>query len=126
MPNIEFLGDDIWKRISGLAKDSTRRHVAVAYVASQGMKMLRLARGDVLIVDMSQPRVKCGATDQTLIEEYMDKGVAVYSSSHLHAKVFVFDNLAVVGSTNVSKYSEKDLTEAAILTAEPGCSRCGS
>jgi len=69
--------------------------------------MLRLAKGDILIVDMSEPRVKNGTTDPTLIEQYINKGVAAYSSSNLHAKVFVFDDVAVVGSTNVSKYSDE-------------------
>jgi hypothetical protein len=119
MSNIEFLADDIWGRMSELAKVSKRRHVAVAYIASAGMKMLRLAKGDVLIVDMSEGRVKVGATDPALIRQYMDKGVAVYSLQRLHAKVFVFDKTAVIGSTNVSKYSREDLTEAAILTTDP-------
>ena len=47
--------------------------------------MLRLAKGDVLIVDMSEARVKVGATDPALIRQYMDKGVAVYSLQRLHA-----------------------------------------
>ena len=119
MVNTEFITEDIWGRISDLSRASKRRRVAVAYVASDGMKMLRLAKGDLLVVDMSEARVKVGATDPTLIREYMDKGVTVYSFQRLHAKVFVFDRTAVIGSTNVSKYSRVDLTEAAILTTDP-------
>ncbi len=119
MSNIEFLSGDIWERISELAKGSKRRHVAVAYVASAGMEMLRLAKGDVLIVDMSEARVKGGATDPALIRQYIDEGVAVYFLQGLHAKGFVFDNTTVAGSTNVSNYSRGHLTEAAILTTDP-------
>jgi phosphatidylserine/phosphatidylglycerophosphate/cardiolipin synthase-like enzyme len=43
----------------------------------------------------------------------------VYSFQGLHAKVFVFDQAAVVGSTNVSKHSRDNLTEAALLTTDP-------
>ena len=118
MPKIEFLAEDIWDRISALAKKSKTRHVAVAYIASRGSKMLPLSKGDVLVVDMSEVRLRNGTTDPNLIEEYMNKGVAVYSSRRLHAKVFVFDDLAVVGSTNVSSYSEEVLTEAAVLTTD--------
>ncbi len=119
MANSEFLTEDIWDQISELSRTSKRCHVAVAYVASAGMKLLRLGKGDVLVVDMSKARVKVGATDPALIRQYMDKGVAVYSLQRLHAKVFVFDKTAVIGSTNVSKYSREDLTEAVILTTDP-------
>jgi hypothetical protein len=117
--NTELLSDDIWSRISDLARVSKRRYVAVAYVASVGIKMLRLGKGDILVVDMSEARVKAGGTNPSLIKEYLDKGVEVYSLRRLHAKVFVFDQTAVIGSTNVSSHSRDVLTEAALLTTEP-------
>jgi hypothetical protein len=113
------LTEDIWEEIKQCAKQAQSRLIAVAYVSSLGMKLLRLQRGDVLVLDMSLPRVRSGGTDLCLIEEYLKKGVRVYSYRSLHAKVFAFNNVAIVGSTNVSTYSFDHLTEAAIITDEP-------
>jgi phosphatidylserine/phosphatidylglycerophosphate/cardiolipin synthase-like enzyme len=42
----------------------------------------------------------------------------VFSLPNLHAKVFVFDNTAIIGSANVSRNSSSVLIEAALLTDE--------
>src|SRR5271156_3258262 len=97
MSRIEFLADDIWKRISYVARHSRRRHVAVAYIPSAGFEMLHLSKNDVLVVDVSKARVKAGGTDPAVIALYLKRGVNVSNLPSLHAKVFVFDETAIVG-----------------------------
>lgn len=119
MKNTEFLSDNVWPQISQLARKAVRRHVAVAYIPSAGFEMLKMGKGDTLVVDMSEARVRAGGTDPAVIEEYLRRGVTVRSLPSLHAKVFVLDDTAVVGSMNVSSWSRDRLTEAGILTTEP-------
>ena len=45
MRKIEFLSDDLWPRISQIARKAVRRHVAVAYIPSAGFEMLKMVRG---------------------------------------------------------------------------------
>jgi len=54
--------------------------------------------------------------DNLEVGEYLEKRVEVHSRSNLHAKVFVFDNQAVIGSPNVSHNSQNNLLETAIIT----------
>jgi len=116
---IEFLSDNVWPQISQLARKAARRHVAVAYIPSAGFEMLKMDKGDTLVVDMSEARVRAGGTDPAVIEQYLKRGVTVHSLPSLHAKGFVLDDTAVVGSMNVSSWSRDRLTEAGILTTEP-------
>jgi hypothetical protein len=119
LKSIEFLSDEVWARISDLAREADSRQAAVAYVGSNAVDLLPLGKGDTLIVDMSVGVVRSGATNPALIRRYVEKGVIVHSFRGLHAKVFVFDDTAVVGSTNVSTNSQSVLTEAAVFTTEP-------
>jgi hypothetical protein len=78
-----------------------------------------MGKGDSLVVDMSEARVRAAGTDRAVIEQYLKRGVTVRSLPSLHAKVFVLGDAAVVGSMNVSPWSRDRLTEAGILTTEP-------
>ncbi len=112
--------DNVWQQITEAARASKdRRYVAVAYIGSDGSALLPLRKGDVLIVDLSKPCVASGATNPKEIRRYIKNGVSVYSHADLHAKVFVFGPVAVVGSTNVSINSRDNLEEAAIKTTVP-------
>jgi hypothetical protein len=113
---IEFLTKDIWVTISEKAKNATTRHVAVAYIGKKNSKkLLPLDKGDRLVVDMSDRALETGQTNPHEIEKYMKKKVRAYNCPNLHAKVFVFDDIVIVGSTNLSSSSENDLIEAAML-----------
>lgn len=77
-----------------------------------------MEEGDLLIVDMSLGSVRAGRTNPSEIEKYLEHGVEVHSCSNLHAKVFVFDGKAVIGSSNVSRNSSTYLIETALLTTD--------
>jgi len=113
-----FLQSGLWSRIASLARKAKRRYVAVAYLGARATKLLPLGKGDVLVVDMSITAVRAGQTNPAEVAEYLKRGVEVHSCSNLHAKVFVFDNKAVIGSTNVSENSQHNLIEAALLTTD--------
>ena len=46
--------------------------------------------------------LKMGGTNPAVIEELIDGGMNVKQSDHLHGKVYLFDDAAVVGSSNIS------------------------
>jgi hypothetical protein len=114
-----FAHNDLWARISTLARKSKRSHVAVAYLGPTAAELLPLKKGDFLVVDMSTRAAKSSQTDPREVRKFKKKGVEVYSCQNLHAKVFVFDNQAVVGSANVSQRSKNFLCEAGIVTTDP-------
>lgn len=106
----------IWSRLTHLAKRCSIAHVAVAYFGGEGTKRLPLPKGSLLVVDFSERAVRGGLTDPKEVLKQIRRGVEVHSVANLHAKVFVFDDRAVVGSTNVSRSSPVGLVEAAIET----------
>ena len=71
------------------------------------------------VVNMSLRSVRAGSTDPREVKKYLRKGVEVYSRSSLHAKFFVIDRTAIVGSANVSQHAKNHLDEAAIITNDP-------
>jgi phosphatidylserine/phosphatidylglycerophosphate/cardiolipin synthase-like enzyme len=77
--------------------------------------MLPLGAADVLVTDCRPATARSGVTDPREVRKYLDAGVTVYRWEWLHAKVFVLDKLAVVGSANVSKNSRDNLDEAAVV-----------
>jgi len=53
MSKINFLtNEDIWKAIPDIIKASKHADVAVAYLGTDGSKLLPLKKGDRLVVDM--------------------------------------------------------------------------
>lgn len=114
----QLLQSNLWEKVTALATKAKRRYVAVAYLGKGATKLLPLKRGDILVIDMSLTAVRAGETNPHEIELYMNRQVEVYSCSNLHAKVFVFDNKAIIGSSNVSENSRKNLVEAALLTTD--------
>jgi hypothetical protein len=114
----QFLQSRLWSKIHALAKQANRRYVAVAYLGKGATDLLPMRRGDVLVVDSSLAAVRAGQTNPIEIGKHIKEGVAVYSYSNLHAKVFVFDDKAIIGSTNVSHNSRDNLVEAAMFTTD--------
>jgi hypothetical protein len=114
----KFLQPRLWETIRKISKRAKHRTVAVAYLGTGASTILPLRKGDALIVDMTLGTVRGGQTNPYEVQKYFDKGVNVYSCPNLHAKTFLFDRTAIVGSTNVSKRSEKGLIEAALVTSE--------
>lgn len=108
-----------WRRITAAASNATEpSFVAVAYFGSKGHKLLPLVPGSNLVVDASLGAVSTGITDPKALRHLHDAGVLVYSMPLLHAKVFAFDGIGFVGSTNVSQNSASRLIEANITISD--------
>ena len=117
MTKINFLiNDDIWDAIPKIIKTSKHTDVVVAYLGTDGSKLIPLKKGDRLVVDMSIATVKSGGTNPHEIERLIKRGVQVFTRRNLHAKIIVTDKEILTGSANVSKNSRDTLEEAAILT----------
>ena len=108
--------EDIWKTIPEIIKMSKHTDAAVAYLGTDGSKLLPLKKGDRLVVDMSISTVKAGATNPREVEKLIKRGVQVFSRRNLHAKIVVSDKEVLTGSANISKNSRDFLDEAAVLT----------
>lgn len=116
----KLLGTRIWPRLTELAKASKHQcQVAVAYFGQGASKLLPLPKGSTVVVDLSERAVREGQTCPDELGNLIRRGVAVYSCTDLHAKLFVFGKHAVIGSANVSNRSKNVLIEAAIETTDP-------
>jgi hypothetical protein len=111
-----LLTTNIWTQISSAAQLSKRpAQVAVAYFGEKGPSLLPLPKGSSLCVDASIAIVAQGGTSPSALERLQRlRNVDVYSVQYLHAKVFAFDDVAFVGSANVSQNSATTLIEAVI------------
>jgi hypothetical protein len=106
------LSCDLWKSVTALSKKAKHRQGAIAYVTED---YLNLRSGDVLIVDASEATIRSGGTDARLLHDLHQRGVVLYNCADLHAKVMLLDDIAVVGSANMSQ-SSGSMVEAAIIT----------
>jgi hypothetical protein len=119
MSKISFLiNEDIWNTIPKIIKASNHTDVVVAYLGTDGSKLLPLKKGDRLVVDMSINTVKSGATNPQEVKKFIQRGVQVFTRRNLHAKIVITDNEVLTGSANISKNSRDNLEEAAILTSD--------
>src|SRR6516162_9259529 len=116
---MKFLSDNLWQRITSLAKKNAHRSfVAVAYFGGAASELLPLRKGSILVVDMSAKAVRSGQTDPKEIIKLLDEGVEVHSVENLHAKVFVLGSRGIIGSANASQHSASRLIEAAVVVAD--------
>lgn len=115
----KLLTRTLWPRLSELARRPGRIWAAVPYFSSGGAKRLPLKKGDVLVTRFDDATIKAGMTDPREILTLIKRGVVVHAHANLHAKVYAFEDVAIVGSANVSSFSERYLVEAAIETREP-------
>jgi PLD-like domain len=113
-----FVGGRVWATLTNAAERSSgRSYIAVAYFGKGAARLLPLTRGSYLVVDASDKAVKSGQTCPASLRALLKKGVRIYSSERLHAKVFVFGKSAFVGSANVSTNSQNGLFEAIVRTS---------
>lgn len=108
------LSNDLWPEVAKLAKASKRRRAAIAYVTTD--KFVKFGKGDTLIVDASDDKIAGAATSAKILLAAHRRGAQLFHCQGLHSKVLLLDNIAVVGSANLSGTSASDLTEAAIVT----------
>jgi hypothetical protein len=114
----KFYGHDVWPKITRVVKKARHNFAAVAYLGKGASTLLPLKENDVLVVDMSEGAVKSGQTNPAEIVKLLRRGVNVYSVENLHAKVFVADGRAFIGSANASSRSANNLVEAVVETTE--------
>lgn len=114
---ISILSDSLWKELRDNAIDAKKRTVIVAYFSDSSV--LPFESTDYLVIDASDDSIKSGKTDAKAIQELFHKGVHIYSHNNLHGKMFIFDEIVVVGSPNISHSSQNKLTEIAVLIKDP-------
>ena len=76
--------------------------------------LLPLLEDSVLVVDASLSSVRGGITHSGVLLKLRKRGVRVFPAPKLHAKVFAFDSVGFVGSTNASTRSRDQLNEAVV------------
>ena len=105
----------VWERITALARQNAKKSfVPVAYFGANGAALLPLSKGSWLAVDASEAAVKSGQTCPTALIKLQRNGVRIFSVNHLHAKLFVFGRIGIVGSANASANSANLLIESTI------------
>jgi PLD-like domain len=110
----------IWESITAAAKTARKpSYVAVAYFGQGASNLLPLRANSRLVVDASDNAVKAGQTHPADLKRLQKRGVIIYSVANLHAKIYVFDSSAFVGSANVSNNSAGTLIESMVNTTDP-------
>ena len=80
--------------------------------------LLPLVANSMLVVDASLPTVRGGITHPGALLNLRKRGVRVFAAPLLHAKVFAFDGIGFVGSTNASTRSRDHLSEAVVRVVD--------
>jgi len=118
---VVFLGGhEAWDRITDRVAAAKKSPVlaAVAFIGVDAPAILPLKCGDVLVCDAEISRIKSGATSVKALRQFHERGVEVYDSPGLHAKVVVLKRRVFVGSGNASANSRDRLNEACIETTD--------
>lgn len=118
---IRLEGSKLWARMEHLAANTNRKSAAIAYVSDDSR--IQFGEGDKLVVDASDEQIAAGATSADVLGRAVRRGAQVYSCPKLHAKLMVFDNTVVIGSTNVSRLSATELLEAGTVSDSPALVR---
>ena len=88
------------------------RKVAIAYVTRD---LVGFRKGDTLVVDASTLAIKNGETDAPLLRKLNKKGVQLYDCT-ISRQILLLDNVAIIGSGNMSSNSERWMVEAALIS----------
>lgn len=111
---LKLLSSNLWSEIETLAANAKQKQVAVAYVSDD--LCVKFKAGDTLITDASDERIASGNTSKRLLSDAFQRKVKIYSLQNLHSKIFIFDDVLVIGSTNISSSSKNRLYESGIIT----------
>ncbi len=113
----KLLSDNLWPTIKRLAKKSSAKRAAVAYVTSE--EYVKFGDGDVLITDASDQAIASGQTNAKLLARAHRRRAQLFSLPGLHTKVMLLGGTAVIGSANLSQSSANSMVEAAWVTDRP-------
>lgn len=111
----QLLTGNIWEKVNNEIGEQGKVSIAIAYVSSAA---LELKAGDVLLCNASDAAIKSGQTSAKVLQEYHEKGVAVFSNPTIHCKMLLANTFVVVGSANLSANSANYLTESAVLSED--------
>lgn len=112
---LNFHAGDVWSQITAVVEGAGKTYAAISYIGQDAPELLPLGQSDVLLVNAKDSSVRSHATNPYALEEFTKRGVVVYSSDRLHAKVIATDQHAVVGSANASASSTRS-SEAVVIT----------
>jgi hypothetical protein len=115
---MRLLGDDLWQAIHAVHRDRGKKWVAVPYVSPGAVARFPLRRNDVLVLRFDDQTIRNSGTDPKEVIQYLSRDVRVYNRNDLHAKVYVSNRRAVVGSANLSGRSEERLKEAGVASTD--------
>ncbi len=100
-------------------KNASRQVVAaVAYVGTDGPRILPLKKGDILVCNASDLAIKQGSTSANALAKYSKRRVRIYNQERLHGKVIVLSKKVFIGSANASKHSMEYWSEAVIESTD--------
>ncbi|MBT2270217.1 hypothetical protein J7E69_01770 [Rhodococcus enclensis] len=111
-----FAGPKAREKITATIKKSGPRKAAVAFLRREALSLMPLTENDVLVCNASDSALRSHSTSPDAISDYLGRGVDVWSSAALHAKVIATSKWAIVGSANASRHSVQRTNEAAIIT----------
>lgn len=112
-------GRAVWPSITKAARSKPgRAFVAVPYFGKLGARLLPISFGSRLVVNASADAVKAGQTSPAALLTLHRRGVSIFSCPRLHAKVYVFGSVAIVGSANASGHSADGLVEAVVRSSD--------
>lgn len=114
---LKVMSDGLWPAITSKAKSAALRKAAIAYFTDYELFPVR--DGDLIVVDASDAAIAGGRTCAKALARCVEVGVSVFSLAELHAKVLVMDDVAVIGSANASRNSERHYFEAALWSDRP-------
>lgn len=112
-----FFGPKPWAKVTQAARAAGPRYAAIAYLGAEAPRLLPLRKRDVLVVNAGPEALLSHATSPEALEYFVNKGVDVWSSEMLHAKVIATSKSAVVGSANASRNSTS-VDEAVVVTSQ--------
>jgi hypothetical protein len=107
-----LLTSNLWTVSAKLSRKAETRLAAIAYVTAETVKF---GEGDVLVVDATRGAITSGETKAEVLLRAHEAGPQIYTCPHLHAKLLVMDDTAIMGSGNLSGNSP-NLHECAVLT----------
>lgn len=113
-----IFGEALWTELRRAARKSQSLVAAVAFVGRNPEVVLKWPKRTRLVTAITEERVQRGATSARGVRKLLSLGVDVRSNADLHAKVYVFDRAAFVGSANASESSSR-LEEAAVVLSQP-------
>jgi len=111
-----FLRDSkLWPEIKARTKKSKTLTIVSAYLGTRPDELLKWPRHAVVVADLSEATVRRGVCSAKGALRLRKKRATVLQCRDLHAKVYLFDNFAVVASANLSLDSSTKFVEAGVL-----------